>query len=75
MKVVNRRQDGIDLLNKAMGMLVNGGIHLFPVTSLASQPSSKTRRLGYDTHRRRYHKESYSQAINNGGESSSGGQP
>ncbi|KAK8819436.1 hypothetical protein WA556_002426 [Blastocystis sp. ATCC 50177/Nand II] len=63
-KVVNRREDGIRLLNKTMQLLVEKGIHLFPVTDRASQPSSKTRRPALDTHRRRYHKDSHSQSIN-----------
>ena len=59
-KVVNKRTDGIDLLNKAMKVLIEGGIHIFATYSPSSQPSSKTRRPNYDSGRRRYHKDSYS---------------
>ena len=62
-KVVNKRNDGITLLNQIMKLIVESGIHVFPVTNLSSQPSSKTRRPTVNTHRRRYHKESYSRDV------------
>ena len=59
-KVVNKRRDGIVLLNKAMKLVIESGIHIFATDSPSSQPSSKTRRPNYDSSRRRYHKDSYS---------------
>ena len=59
-KVVNKRTDGIALLNKAMKIVIEGGVHIFATDSPSSQPSSKTRRPNYDSGRRRYHKDSYS---------------
>ena len=59
-KVVNKRRDGIVLLNKAMKLVIESGIHIFATDSPSSQPSSKTRRPNYDSSRMRYHKDSYS---------------
>jgi len=59
-KVINKRSDGIQLLNTLLKQIVDNEIHIFPVTNLSSQPSSKTRRPSSNKYRRRYHKESYS---------------